>query len=119
GVEECASLRRVFSGGEALSVSVVERFREKLRAEFCNLYGPTEVTIDATYWECEAGRSSIPIGKPLSNTQAYVLDEELQVVPIGVKGELYLGGENLAHGYWQQAGLTAERFVPHPYSVTA
>ena len=119
GIEQCASLRRVFCGGEALTVSVTERFREKLRAaEFTNLYGPTEVTIDSTYWVCEAGRSSIPIGKPVSNTQAYVLDEAMRVVPIGVAGELYLGGESLATGYWQRAGLTAERFVPNPYSTT-
>src|SRR5205085_9378698 len=79
--------------------------------------------IDATYWACAlaAGRSSmssIPIGRPLSNTQVYVLDERLRVVPVGVAGELYLGGESLGRGYWQRAELTAERFVPHPYSTT-
>jgi amino acid adenylation domain-containing protein len=118
GVEQCVSLRRMFCGGEALSLSLAERFREKLGAEFCNLYGPTEVTIDATYWVFESGRRSVPIGKPVSNTQAYVLDEGLRVTPIGVPGELYLGGESLAHGYWRQAELTAERFVPHPFSTT-
>ncbi len=118
GVEECRSLRRVYCGGEALSVHVTERFRGKLDAELCNLYGPTEVTIDSTYWVCEAGRSSVPIGKPVSNTQAYVLDEGMRPAPIGVAGELYLGGDSLAHGYWQRAGLTAERFVPNPYSTT-
>jgi amino acid adenylation domain-containing protein len=121
GIEECVSLRRVFCGGEALSVSLTEHFHEKFSAvEFGNLYGPTEVTIDSVYWvyEEQAGRTTIPIGKQVSNTQAYVLDEGMRAVPIGVTGELYLGGESVGHGYWQRAGLTADRFVPNPYSTT-
>src|SRR5688572_18734500 len=119
GIANCTSLKRVFCGGEVLSVRVTERFRELLGAELINLYGPTETTIDATYWQCEAGRRSIPIGRPVINTQVYVLDDEQRVMPIGVQGELYIGGENLARGYWQRAELTAERCVPHLYSASA
>ena len=119
GIADCRSLQRVYCGGEALSVKLVEQFFEKLAAELCNLYGPTEATIDATYWQCEAGCSQVSIGRPISNTQAYVLDEWQRAVPVGVGGELYLGGESLARGYWQRAELTAERFVPHVYSRSA
>ncbi len=120
GIEECRSLRYVFCGAEAMPVKLMEKFYQRLNAELFNLYGPTEAAIDVTYWECKAGtkRRSIPIGWPIINTQVYVLDERLRVVPMGVKGELYVGGDSLAHGYWQRAGLTAERFVPHPYSKT-
>src|SRR5688500_18348855 len=121
GIAECGSLKRVFCGGEPLTVKLMTQFFEQLGAELINLYGPTEATIDTTYWQCEvaAGRRSIPIGVPVSNTQAYVLDEWQRVVPLGVGGELYLGGESLARGYWQRAELTAERFVPHLYSASA
>src|SRR5688572_7909671 len=121
GIAECGSLKRVFCGGEPLTVKLMTQFFEQLAAELINLYGPTEATIDTTYWQCEvaAGRRSIPIGVPVSNTQAYVLDEWQRVVPLGVGGELYLGGESLARGYWQRAELTAERFVPHLYSASA
>ncbi len=120
GIEECVSLRYVFCGAEAMPVKLAEKFSQRLGAELFNLYGPTEAAIDVTYWACGTGmrRHSIPIGGPIINTQAYVLDEAMRVVPVGVAGELYVGGESLAHGYWQQAGLTAERFVPHPYSTS-
>ena len=120
GIEECVSLRYVFCGAEAMPVKLMEKFYQRLNAELFNLYGPTEAAIDVTYWECKAGtkRRSIPIGRPIINTQVYVLDERLRVAPIGVKGELYVGGDSLARGYWQRGGLTADRFVPHPYSKT-
>ena len=104
-----------------MPVTLPYKFVQRLGAELFNLYGPTEAAIDVTYWECETGtrRRSIPIGWPIINTQVYVLDEQLRVAPVGVKGELYVGGESLAHGYWQRAELTAERFVPHPYSTIA
>jgi amino acid adenylation domain-containing protein/non-ribosomal peptide synthase protein (TIGR01720 family) len=114
----CRSLRRVFCGGEALAARLVERFYERLGAELYNLYGPTEATIDATFWECapSPARRSIPIGAPVSNTQVYVLDAEMRLVPAGVSGELYIGGESLGRGYLNRPELTAERFVPHPFS---
>jgi amino acid adenylation domain-containing protein/non-ribosomal peptide synthase protein (TIGR01720 family) len=119
GIEECVSLRYVFCGAEAMPVKLAEKFYQRLGgAELFNLYGPTETAIDVTYWECKTGtkRRSIPIGRPIMNTQVYVLDDGMQVAPPGVVGELYVGGESLAHGYWQLADLTAERFVPNPYS---
>jgi amino acid adenylation domain-containing protein len=120
GIEECVSLRYVFCGAEAMPVKLAEKFFQCLSAELFNLYGPTEAAIDVAYWKVETGtrRRSIPIGRPIINTSLYVLDERLRPVPKGLKGELYIGGENLAHGYWQRAGMTAERFVPHPYSST-
>ena len=118
GIADCRSLQLVYCGGEALSVKLVEQFFEKLAAELFNLYGPTEATIDATYWQCEAGCSQVSIGRPISNTQAYVLDEWQRAVPVGVGGELILA-VRAGPGYWQRAELTAERFVPHVYSRSA
>ncbi len=91
----CASLRLLFCGGEALSEELATRCRELLpAARLCNLYGPAETTIDATYWE-SGGRTAaatVPIGKPIANVGAYVLDHWLKPVPVGVVGELYLDG---------------------------
>lgn len=117
GVERCAGLKRVICSGEALPFELQESFFERLGAELHNLYGPTEAAIDVTFWGCHANSaiSIVPIGRPIANTQVYVLDERWEPVPVGVTGELYLGGAGLARGYWRQAGLTAERFVPNPF----
>jgi hypothetical protein len=89
----CRSLRRVFSGGEALSPELVNRFFERIDgAELHNLYGPAEAAIDVTSWPCHPGASVVPIGRPFHNVRAYILDERRAPVPIGVRGELYLGG---------------------------
>ena len=116
----CRDLRHVFCGGEALTPQPVARFFERTQARLHNLYGPTEATIDATFHTCALTQcgESIPIGRPIANMEVYLLDANQQPVPIGVKGELHLGGEGLARGYWGQAGLTAERFVPHPFHQT-
>src|SRR5688500_6876823 len=121
GIEQCRSLRYVFCGAEAMPVKLAEKFFQQSAAELFNLYGPTEAAIDVTYWKCEPGpgRRNIPIGRPIINTQVYVLDERMRAVPLGVGGELYVGGENLAHGYWQRSELTAQSFVPHLYSESA
>ncbi len=118
GIEIGKSLRRVFCGGEALPVDLHERFFEKMDAELINLYGPTEACIDATFWRCERGstRRVVPIGGPISNTQIYVLDSHLNPLPIGVRGELHIGGCGLAKGYLNQPELTAEKFIPDPFS---
>jgi amino acid adenylation domain-containing protein len=119
GLERCTCLRRVFCGGEALPVELQERFFARLGAELHNLYGPTEATIDATYWTCQRGSPlpTVPIGRPIANMQSYILDSRLQPVPVGVAGELYLGGIGLGRGYLNRPELTAEKFVPHPFSM--
>ena len=118
GCEEAASLRRVICSGEELPAVQVERFFEKFHCGLWNLYGPTEASIDVTYWECVPGASlrRVPIGGPIANTQIRILDEAGKSLPIGLAGELHIGGTGLARGYWNRPGLTAERFVPDPLS---
>jgi amino acid adenylation domain-containing protein len=111
-------LRQVMSSGEALTSDLVARFEQKFDANLHNLYGPTEAAVDVSYWECEAeGSRAVPIGRPISNTQLYVLDPWMQPAAIGVVGELYIGGVAVGRGYWHSADLTAERFVPDPFSA--
>ncbi|MBV9927462.1 MAG: amino acid adenylation domain-containing protein [Acidobacteria bacterium] len=119
GVERCDSLRLVISSGEALPAALVERFHSALGAALHNLYGPTEASIDVTAWECVPGETgaSVPIGRPVANTQIYLLDDGLEPVPVGVPGELYIGGVQLARGYLKRPALTADRFIPHPHSA--
>lgn len=114
----CASLRLVFCGGEPLAAELCQRFQQCLRAELHNLYGPTEATIDATSWSCQGvtAKSPVLIGRPIDNLRAYVLDAYGQLAPPGAPGLLYLGGRGLARGYRNQPALTAERFVPDPFS---
>ncbi|MGD9855339.1 MAG: amino acid adenylation domain-containing protein, partial [Planctomycetaceae bacterium] len=114
------SLKRVFCGGEALTQEVVSRFFRLLSVPLINLYGPTEASIDATSWMCEplsvsASVSSVPIGRPVANMQAYVVDSSRRPLPVGVPGELCLGGAGLARGYLNQPQLTAEKFVNLPF----
>ena len=113
----CVSLKRVFAGGEALSPDVVKAFRSSHQAILTNLYGPTEAAIDSTYWVCRVDpeRPAVSIGRPVANCQAFVLDRRLEPVPIGVPGELYIGGAGLARGYLKRPGLTAGRFIPNPF----
>ncbi|MEU0837828.1 amino acid adenylation domain-containing protein, partial [Streptomyces sp. NPDC005969] len=117
-VAGCGGLRRVVCSGEALPPHVVRRFFEVFEGvELHNLYGPTEASVDVTSWECTAvsGEAVVPIGRPVANTQVYVLDAQLSPVPVGVVGELYLAGVQLARGYANRAALTAERFVACPF----
>ncbi|WP_165668166.1 non-ribosomal peptide synthase/polyketide synthase [Metapseudomonas otitidis] len=117
GVGECTSLRRLFSGGEALPAALRDRVLQRLPAvRLDNRYGPTETAINVTHWQCrvEDGERS-PIGQPLGNVLCHVLDAELSVLPVGVAGELCIGGAGLARGYLGRAALTAERFVPDPF----
>jgi len=119
GVEECRGLRHLFCGGEKLTVSDRERFYRKLNGQLHNLYGPTEASIDATYWRCEAeeSKANVPIGRPIANVRVYLLDRHLQPVVVGSPGELHIGGVGLARGYLNGPELTAERFIPDPFSV--
>ncbi|MGA9379449.1 MAG: amino acid adenylation domain-containing protein, partial [Phormidium sp.] len=114
----CQSLRRVICSGEALSLDLQGKCFERLGCELHNLYGPTEAAIDVTYWQCQKDSqlTTVPLGRPIANTQIYILDQNLQPVPIGVPGELHIGGVGLAKGYLNRPELTAEKFIPHPFS---
>jgi len=118
GLRECGGLRRIYCGGEALTVeAVLELYSQLPGTRLYNLYGPTEATIDVTFAECHVGLRSMtaPIGRPIANMQAYVVDQQMELVPVGVAGELYVGGDGLARGYQNQSDLTGERFVPNPF----
>lgn len=127
-LHRCASLRRVLCSGQMLTRVVRDRCLERLpRARVVNMYGPTEASIEVTEWDCGTGHdrprgsggtagAGVPIGRPLAGVEAYVLDPRLNPCPVGVPGELYLGGVALARGYLGRPDLTAERFVPHPYA---
>ncbi|TBU87893.1 non-ribosomal peptide synthase/polyketide synthase [Phytopseudomonas dryadis] len=116
-VASCASLKRIVCSGEALPADAQQQVFARLpQANLYNLYGPTEAAIDVTHWTCvEEGRDAVPIGKPIANLGCHILDSDLQPVPVGVLGELYLLGEGLARGYHQRPALTAERFVASPF----
>src|SRR5205823_2767108 len=118
-VKSWASLRRVICSGEALPAELRDRVGKHLpQVQLENLYGPTEASIDVTRWACGDDRSAeVPIGRPIWNTQAYVLDGGLEPAPAGVVGELYIAGVGLARGYLNRASLTAERFVADPNGV--
>jgi amino acid adenylation domain-containing protein len=120
--QQCRSLKRVVCSGEALSAELARRCLGSMPwAELHNLYGPTEAAIDVTYWKCEAGdeRGSVPIGRAIANMRVYVVDGRMETVPVGVAGELCLGGVGLARGYWGRGDLTGERFVPDGLSGKA
>ncbi|WP_433727959.1 amino acid adenylation domain-containing protein [Nocardia sp. CA-129566] len=114
------SLRRVLAIGETLPVSTAQRFRQDNAADLFNLYGPTEAAVSITgHRVTDADTVSVPIGAPEWNSRVYVLDSRLRPVPVGVSGELYLAGVQLARGYFGRADLTAERFVANPFESGA
>lgn len=115
----CTSIKRVICSGEALSYDLQRRFFNRLDTELHNLYGPTEAAIDVTYWQCDKNYAAnvVPIGKPIANIQIHILDSYLQPVPVGVNGELHIGGIGLARGYNNREELTREKFIADPFSA--
>ena len=117
GFSGLASLRRVFTAGEALGAAVARRFRMQSTAELVNGYGPTETTVYSTFWRCgeDVEQPIVPIGRPLANTRVWILDARGEPVPVGVVGEVHIGGDGVARGYLGRSDLTAERFVADPF----
>ncbi|QQP93606.1 amino acid adenylation domain-containing protein (plasmid) [Skermanella sp. TT6] len=117
---DCRTLRRVAVGGEALPMTLVERLQALLPVEVINLYGPTETTVECSIRRVEGFEAgdTATLGDPRDGTLLHILDGDLMPVPDGVPGELYVGGAGLARGYWGAPDLTAERFVPDPFSGT-
>lgn len=116
-VAKCTSLRHTICSGEALPHSLMIKFLETLPSRLHNLYGPTEASVDVTFWECRSDYSDsiVPIGKPISNIQMHILDNYLNILPIGIPGELHIGGIGVAKGYLNQPTLTKEKFIPDPF----
>jgi amino acid adenylation domain-containing protein len=109
---------RIFCGGEALPPDLAQQLLPQV-ATLWNLYGPTETTIWSAAWEIKPEQNPISIGRPIANTEFYLLDTHLQLVPIGMLGELFIGGDGLARGYLHRPELTDERFIKHPFSDDA
>ena len=112
--EELSALRTVVSAGESCSAEITVRWGAGRK--LLNAYGPTENTVCATVAECAKSDHRPPIGRPMANVEAYVLDAQLQPSPIGVPGELHIGGVGLARGYLNRPGLTAAKFIPNPFN---
>ena len=121
--ERCQSLKRVICSGEALAVDLQEHFFARFPepVQLYNLYGPTEAAVEVTAWQCQRNgkQSRVPIGYPIANTHIYILSPAGQPVPIGIPGELYIGGVGVARGYHNQDALTTEKFVRDPFSNNA
>ena len=115
GLASLGRLRKLLLGGETLPPSLVRHLRQAFRGEMHNMYGPTETTIWSTTFPITGDSASIPIGKPIANTQAYVLDSGFQPLAPGEAGDLYIGGDGVARGYWQRPDLTADKFLSDPF----
>jgi len=117
GLASLERLKKLFLGGEALPPSLIRQLRQEFRGEMHNMYGPTETTIWSTTFQITGDSDSIPIGKPIANTQVYVLDSGLQPMAAGETGDLYIGGDGVVRGYWQRPDLTAEKFLSDPFQL--
>ncbi|MEH2247202.1 amino acid adenylation domain-containing protein [Nostoc sp.] len=120
GIENCRFLRHIICGGEALPSELIERFFAQLNLDnvLYNCYGPTEASIDTTFWTCQrdTNYAIAPIGRPITNAEIHILDENLQPVPVGESGELHIGGIGLARGYLNRPELTRDKFIFDPFS---
>ena len=115
--ESLPALQTIICAGESCSIDIVKRWTSD--RQFFNAYGPTEATVWSTVAEIRCYRmknKQLSIGRPIANTQIYILDYYLQPVPIGIPGELYIGGDGLARGYLNRPELTAVAFIPHPFT---
>src|SRR5262249_19653045 len=110
-------LRKLLLGGEALPASLAAQLAPELAGDLVNMYGPTETTVWSTAAPIDRSGSPITIGRPIANTQVYIVDRHLCPTPIGVPGELLIGGDGVARGYLNRADLTAERFIPDPFGA--
>ncbi|MDT5090562.1 MAG: mycobactin peptide synthetase MbtE, partial [Mycobacterium sp.] len=121
GVNQWRTLRRVPIGGEPLPGEIADKFHATFDALLYNFYGPTETIVNATSYPVQGAQGTrvVPIGRPKINTEIYLLDDALQPVPVGVIGEIYIGGTHVARGYHRRPGLTAERFVADPFTPGA
>jgi mycobactin peptide synthetase MbtE len=121
GVNQWRTLRRVPIGGEPLPGEIADKFHATFDALLYNFYGPTETIVNATSYPVEGAQGTrvVPIGRPKINTQIHLLDDALQPVPVGVIGEIYIGGTHVARGYHRRPGLTAERFIADPFTPGA
>ena len=113
------SLKQMLLGGEAVPAALIHHLRQVFKGEIHNMYGPTETTIWSTTCRIEDVGSTVSIGRPIANTQIYMLDAELNPVPPGEIGELFIGGDGVARGYWKRPDLTAERFLTIPALTVA
>ena len=109
------TLDKIIVAGEACPRELAHQW--SVGRHFFNAYGPTESTVCATVAEIDDGSEQISIGRPIGNTKIYILDNNLQPVPIGVTGEMYIGGDGLARGYLNRPELTSEKFIPNPFAV--
>ena len=116
--ELCSSLKSVVLSGEALTIDLQNLYFNILQIPLYNLYGPTEAAVDVSYWKCDPLSKSnlVPIGRPVSNTKLYILNEKLQHLPLGASGELHIGGVQVARGYLNRPELTAEKFIQDPFA---
>ncbi len=119
GPEALASLRRIIAGGEPLSSSLLRELGPVISERIVNMYGPTEATVVSTTWEVDPQAASIPIGRPIVNMKIFVLDPHCRLVPVGVVGELYIGGAGVARGYLNRSLLTEEKFIQNPFGGAA
>ena len=115
GVEKCLTLRHVFISGDVFYLDLLQKFYSKFNCDIHNLYGPTEASIDVTHWQCtrDSNLNFVPIGRPISNTQIYLLDQDLKLAPLDHISEIFIGGDCLATGYLNPE-LTKEYFIIHP-----